>query len=71
MMACGEGPTEERKRPVTLMKDGAKPHARGIAVHHEQTVEVGPLEDGTRREGPRESLKRLSGLRIPGEGVTA
>ena len=27
VMARGKGPTEERKRPIALMEDGAKPHA--------------------------------------------
>ena len=70
-MARGEGPAEERKRTVALMEDDAEPHTGGIAVHHERTVEVGHLEDGTRHEGPLEGLERLSGLRILGEGVAS
>ena len=51
-MAHGERPAKERERSVALMKDSAKPHTRGVAVHDERAVEVKHLEDGTRRERP-------------------
>ena len=71
VVASGKRPAEERKRPVALMKDGTKPDARGIAVHHKELVEVGNLEDGPHGEGLLEGLERLGRLRSLGESVTA
>jgi hypothetical protein len=53
------------------VKDGAKPRARGIAVHDEQLVEVRHLEDWPCRKGLLEGLEYLGRLRVPRESVAA
>jgi len=45
-VARSERPAEEGDGAGLLMKDSAKPHAGGVAVHHEQLIEVRHQEDG-------------------------
>src|SRR4051812_20940581 len=68
-MARSKRPAEERQGPLALMKHGAEARARSVTVHHERAVEVGHLEDGTRRKGPFEGLERLCRLVVPGESI--
>ena len=69
VMARGERPAEESERACALMKDGAEPHAGGVAVHREQLVEVRHMEDRSRGESLLEALENLSRLGVPGEGA--
>jgi hypothetical protein len=71
VMACGERAAEVRQQPVAMVEDSAKPHARGVAVHHENLVEAGHLENGPYRKSLLEGLERLGRLRVPGKGIAA
>jgi hypothetical protein len=71
VMASGEGAAEEGQRSLTLVEDGVKADARGVAVHHEWHDEIRHLEDGSRREHPLESHECHSRLLVPGEGVAS
>lgn len=71
VMTGGKRPAKEGQWPIALVKDGAKPHARGIAIHDEQLVEVRHLEDWPWRKGLLEGLERLGRFRVPREGTVA
>ena len=55
-VARSERPAEEGDGAGLLVKDITKPHTGGVAVHHEQLVEVRHLEDGP---GGECALERL------------
>ena len=68
-VACSERPAEEGDGASRLVEDSTKPHTRGVAVHHEQLVEVRHLDDGPGGECALERIEGRLGLLILGERV--